>query len=73
MSVLSPLRTLHPPSAPSFFPLESVVAKIAVIFYSTYGHVRTLAEAIAEEARTTGVEVDLLQFPEILSEEIRGK
>ncbi|GAA5843382.1 hypothetical protein JCM11251_002465 [Rhodosporidiobolus azoricus] len=50
-----------------------MVAKIAVIFYSTYGHVRTLAEALAEEARATGVEVDLLQFPEILSEEIRGK
>ncbi|CDR40497.1 RHTO0S05e04214g2_1 [Rhodotorula toruloides] len=50
-----------------------MVAKIAVIFYSTYGHVRTLAEAIAAEAKTTGVEVDLLQFPEILTEEIRGK
>ncbi|KAK4335199.1 Flavoprotein-like protein YCP4 [Rhodotorula toruloides] len=37
------------------------------------GHVRTLAEAIAAEAKTTGVEVDLLQFPEILTEEIRGK
>jgi hypothetical protein len=29
--------------------------------------VRTLAEAIAAEAKTTGVEVDLLQFPEILT------
>ncbi|BGP48527.1 hypothetical protein JCM10450v2_004403 [Rhodotorula kratochvilovae] len=37
------------------------------------GHVRTLAEAIAEEAKTHGAEVDLLQIPEILSEEIRGK
>ncbi|KPV74955.1 uncharacterized protein RHOBADRAFT_36925 [Rhodotorula graminis WP1] len=50
-----------------------MVAKIAVIYYSTYGHVRTLAEAMAEEARTHGAEVDLLQIPEILSDEIRGK
>ncbi|GAA5833409.1 hypothetical protein JCM9279_001515 [Rhodotorula babjevae] len=38
-----------------------------------HGHVRTLAETIAEEARTHGAEVDLLQIPEILSDEIRGK
>ncbi|GAA6058417.1 hypothetical protein JCM3770_000459 [Rhodotorula araucariae] len=41
--------------------------------YSTYGHVRTLAEAIFEEAKTHGADVDLLAIPEILSEEIRGK
>ncbi|GAA5854237.1 hypothetical protein JCM8547_001749 [Rhodosporidiobolus lusitaniae] len=51
-----------------------MVAKIAVIFYSTYGHVRTLAETIYEEIKAQGnVEVDLLQIPEILSEEVRGK
>ncbi|GEM09866.1 GDP/GTP exchange factor Sec2p [Rhodotorula toruloides] len=59
--------------APDGGETRTMVAKIAVIFYSTYGHVRTLAEAIAAEAKTTGVEVDLLQFPEILTEEIRGK
>ncbi|GJN90779.1 hypothetical protein Rhopal_003793-T1 [Rhodotorula paludigena] len=38
-----------------------------------HGHVRTLAETIAAEVKTSGAEVDLLQFPEILTEEIRGK
>ncbi|BGP16543.1 hypothetical protein JCM10213v2_004545 [Rhodosporidiobolus nylandii] len=50
-----------------------VAPKIAVIYYSTYGHVQTLAEAIAAEAKVSGAEVDILQIPEILSDEIRGK
>ncbi|GAA5983334.1 hypothetical protein JCM10908_000245 [Rhodotorula pacifica] len=48
-------------------------AKIAVIYYSTYGHVRTLAETIAEEVKAQGAEVTLLQIPEILSDEVRAK
>ncbi|GAA6001546.1 hypothetical protein JCM10207_006717 [Rhodosporidiobolus poonsookiae] len=55
------------------FPPASVAPKIAVIYYSTYGHVRTLAETIAEETKAAGAEVDILQIPEILTEEIRGK
>lgn len=37
------------------------------------GHVRTLAETIAAEVRASGAEVTLLQIPEILSDEVRGK
>ncbi|KDE08849.1 hypothetical protein MVLG_00950 [Microbotryum lychnidis-dioicae p1A1 Lamole] len=48
-------------------------AKIAVIYYSTYGHVRTLAEAEAKGAKEAGADVTILQFPETLNEEIRGK
>ncbi|KAK4051091.1 hypothetical protein OIO90_004831 [Microbotryomycetes sp. JL221] len=48
-------------------------AKIAVIYSSTYGHVRTLAEKIAEAAKGAGAEVDLYQFPEILSDEVLQK
>ncbi|GAA6028349.1 hypothetical protein JCM8097_006989 [Rhodosporidiobolus ruineniae] len=62
-----------PATSRASLPPVNPVAKIAVIFYSTYGHVRTLAETIAEEARANGAEVDLLQIPEILSEEVRGK
>ncbi|GAA5965393.1 hypothetical protein JCM3765_004882 [Sporobolomyces pararoseus] len=49
------------------------VAKIAVIYYTLYGHVSTLALAEAEAAKATGAEVDIYRFPEILSDEVRGK
>lgn len=49
-------------------------AKIQVIFYSTYGHVWKLAEAIAEGARQVpGSDVKLFQVPETLSADILAK
>jgi NAD(P)H dehydrogenase (quinone) len=39
-------------------------AKILVLYYSTYGHIATLAKAVAEGAKSTGAEVDLYQVPE---------
>ncbi|KZT62391.1 benzoquinone reductase [Calocera cornea HHB12733] len=48
-------------------------AKIAVIYYSMYGHIKTLATKAAEAAKATGAEVDLLQFPETLSDDILAK
>ncbi|GAA5865855.1 hypothetical protein JCM1840_006273 [Sporobolomyces johnsonii] len=49
------------------------VAKIAVVYYSTYGHVLSLTETIAAAARETGAEVDIYRFPEILSDDVRAK
>jgi NAD(P)H:quinone oxidoreductase type IV len=44
--------------------------KIQVVFYSTYGHVYRMAEAIAEGARQVpGAEVTLWQVPELMNEE----
>ena len=44
--------------------------KIQIIFYSTYGHVHKMAEAIAEGARkVSGAEVDLYQVAELIPEE----
>jgi NAD(P)H dehydrogenase (quinone) len=44
--------------------------KIQVIFYSMYGHVYTMAEAIAEGAREVqGAQVELLQVPELVPDE----
>ncbi len=44
--------------------------RVHVIFYSMYGHIHTMAEAVAEGARgVDGVEVALLQVPELVSEE----
>ena len=44
--------------------------KVQIVFYSTYGHVHRLAEAVAEGARSVpDTEVELLQVPESMSEE----
>jgi NAD(P)H dehydrogenase (quinone) len=49
-------------------------AKIQVVFYSMYGHVYRMAEAIAAGAREAGAgEVSLWQVPELVPEEILEK
>lgn len=48
--------------------------RVKVIFYSLYGHVYRLAQAVAAGAREVpGAQVELLQVPETLSPEIIGK
>jgi NAD(P)H dehydrogenase (quinone) len=44
--------------------------KVSVVFYSMYGHIYTMAEAIAAGAREVpGAEVSLFQVPELMNEE----
>jgi NAD(P)H dehydrogenase (quinone) len=51
-----------------------MACKIHIIFYSTYGHVWKMAEAIAEGARSVeGAEVGVFQVPETLPAEVLGK
>jgi NAD(P)H dehydrogenase (quinone) len=45
-------------------------AKIQVIFYSMYGHVYQMAEAVADGARDSGAEVSLWQVPELVPDEV---
>ena len=48
--------------------------KILVLYYSSYGHVETLASAIAEGARTVdGVEVTLKRVPETMPDDVARK
>lgn len=48
--------------------------KVHVIFYSTYGHVWKLAEAVAEGAReVAGAEVQVMQVAETLPEDVLAK
>ncbi len=45
--------------------------RVLVLFYSTYGHIKALADAVAEGAREVpGAEVSLRRAPETLSEDI---
>ena len=48
--------------------------KISVVFYSMYGHIYRMAEAVAEGARSVkGAEVKLVQVPEPLPAEVIEK
>lgn len=48
--------------------------KIKIVFYSMYGHIYRMAEAVAEGARQVeGAEVELLQVPELIPEAVLEK
>jgi len=47
--------------------------KIAIVFYSTWGHVKTLDQAEAKGIKEAGGECDLYQIEETLSEEVLKK
>ncbi len=44
--------------------------KVLVLYYSSYGHIEALAEAIAEGARSAGAAVDIKRVPETVPEEV---
>ena len=44
--------------------------KVLVLYYSSYGHIEKMAEAVAEGARAAGAQVDIKRVPETVPEEI---
>ncbi|BDT59067.1 NAD(P)H dehydrogenase (quinone) [Massilia varians] len=46
------------------------MAKVLVLYYSTYGHIEQMANAVAEGARAAGAAVDVKRVPETVPEEI---
>ena len=63
------------PGPPAFISEKTehphTMTKILVLYYSTYGHVETLAHAVAEGARSVGgVEVTLKRVPETMPPEV---
>ena len=44
--------------------------KVLVLYYSSYGHIETMANAVAEGARATGATVDVKRVPETAPEEV---
>jgi len=48
--------------------------KVLIVFYSMYGHIYKMAQAVAEGAKEVpGAEVTLRRVPETLSDEVLGK
>ena len=46
------------------------MAKVLVLYYSTYGHIETMANAVAEGARAGGAIVDVKRVPETAPAEV---
>ena len=46
------------------------MAKVLVLYYSSYGHIEKMAEAIAEGARSAGASVDIKRVPELVPAEV---
>ena len=46
------------------------MSKVLVLYYSTYGHIETMAQAVAEGARAAGAQVDVKRVPETVPAEI---
>jgi NAD(P)H dehydrogenase (quinone) len=42
--------------------------KVLVLYYSSYGHIEKMAEAVAEGARSAGAQVDIKRVPETVPE-----
>jgi NAD(P)H dehydrogenase (quinone) len=50
------------------------MTKVLVLYYSTYGHVETMAKAVAEGARgVAGTEVTVKRVPELMPEDVARK
>jgi NAD(P)H dehydrogenase (quinone) len=49
------------------------MTKVLVLYYSAYGHIEKMAEAVAEGTRQTGAEVDIKRVPELVPEEVARK
>lgn len=47
--------------------------KVLVLYYSSYGHIEKMAEAVAEGAREAGAEVDIKRVPELVPPEVAAK
>jgi NAD(P)H dehydrogenase (quinone) len=46
------------------------MAKILVLYHSTYGHVERMAQAVAEGAREAGAKVDIKRVPETVPQDL---
>jgi NAD(P)H dehydrogenase (quinone) len=49
---------------------EPAMTKVLVLYYSAYGHIEKMAEAVAEGARRGGAEVDIKRVPELVPEDV---
>ena len=46
------------------------MSKVLVLYYSSYGHIETMAQAVAEGARSAGAMVDIKRVPETVPTDV---
>ena len=49
------------------------MSKILVLYYSAYGHIETMTEAVAAGVRETGAHVDIRRVPELVPADVARK
>lgn len=49
------------------------MSKVLVLYYSTHGHIETMAEAVAEGARSAGARVAVKRVPELLPPDVAAR
>lgn len=49
------------------------MSKVLVLYYSSYGHIEKMAQAVAQGAREAGAETVIKRVPEIVPEEVARK
>ena len=49
------------------------MAKVLVLYYSSYGHIEKMAAAMAAGARDAGAQVDIRRVPELVPEDVARK
>jgi NAD(P)H dehydrogenase (quinone) len=52
---------------------EFRMSKVLVLYYSSYGHIERMAEAVAEGVRQAGAEAVIRRVPELVPEEVARK
>jgi len=50
-----------------------MMAKVLVLYYSAYGHIEAMAQAVAEGARGAGATVDIKRVPELVPADVAEK
>jgi NAD(P)H dehydrogenase (quinone) len=53
-----------------FLQEKTSMSRVLVLYYSTYGHIETMAQAVAEGARAAGATVDVKRVPETVPQDI---
>jgi len=49
------------------------MSRVLVLYYSAYGHIERMAQAVAEGAREAGAQVDIRRVPELVPEDVARK
>lgn len=46
------------------------MTKVLVLYYSSYGHIEAMAQAVADGARAAGAQVDIKRVPELVPDDV---